>query len=141
MQRASHAVALDGRVWVIDPVAAERTLERARELGDPAGVVQLLDRHGRDCRAVAEHLGVPRYEVPDRLPAGAAFEVLPLLRRRWWHEVALWYPEQWTLVCAEAVGTAQYKMNCCQPRHPGLGEPPQTEVLKGLVLICREYVF
>jgi glyoxylase-like metal-dependent hydrolase (beta-lactamase superfamily II) len=33
---------------------------------------------------------------------------LPLLRRRWWHEVALWYPEQRTLVCADAVGTVQY---------------------------------
>ena len=108
MQRASHAVVSDGRVWVIDPVADERTLERARELGDPAGVVQLLDRHGRDCRAVAEQLGVPHYEVPEQPPAEAPFEVLPLLRRRWWHEVALWYPEQRTLVCADAVGTAQY---------------------------------
>jgi hypothetical protein len=108
MQRASHAVASDGRVWVIDPVADERALDRARELGDPAGVVQLLDRHGRDCRAVAEQLGVPHYEVPGQPPAGAPFEVLPLLRSRWWHEVAVWYPEQRTLVCADAVGTAQY---------------------------------
>ena len=29
---------------------------------------------------------------------GARFEVLPLLRRRWWREVALWYPEERTLV-------------------------------------------
>jgi hypothetical protein len=108
MQRASHAVASHGRVWVIDPVADESALARARELGDPAGVVQLLDRHGRDCRAVAGQLGVPHYEVPERPPAGARFEVLPLRRLRWWHEVALWYPEQRTLVCADAVGTAQY---------------------------------
>ena len=59
MQRASHAIAADGRVWLIDPVADEGALGRARELGEPAGVVQLLDRHGRDCRAVAEQLGVP----------------------------------------------------------------------------------
>ena len=108
MQRASHAVASHGRVWVIDPVADESALARARELGEPAGVVQLLDRHGRDCRAVAGQLGVPHYEVPEQPPAGARFEVLPLLRRRWWHEVALWYPEQRTLVCADAVGTARY---------------------------------
>ena len=108
MERTSHAVALHGRVWVIDPVADETALGRARELGDPAGVVQLLDRHGRDCRAVAEQLGVPHYELPEQPPAGAPFEVLTLLRRRWWHEVALWYPEQRTLVCADAVGTAQY---------------------------------
>ena len=108
MQRTSHAVALHGRVWMIDPVADETALGRARELGDPAGVVQLLDRHGRDCRAVAEQLGVPHYELPEQPPAGAPFEVLTLLRRRWRHEVALWYPEQRTLVCADAVGTAQY---------------------------------
>jgi hypothetical protein len=36
MQRASHAVAAAGRVWVIDPVADERALARVRELGHPA---------------------------------------------------------------------------------------------------------
>jgi hypothetical protein len=50
MQRASHAVAAHRCVWLIDPVADESALGRARELGEPAGVVQLLDRHGRDCR-------------------------------------------------------------------------------------------
>jgi hypothetical protein len=108
MQRASHAVASQGHVWIVDPVADERALARVRELGKPAGVVQLLDRHGRDCRAVAERLGVPHHEVPTQPPSGAPFEVLPLLRRRRWNEVALWYPEQRTLVCADAVGTAQY---------------------------------
>jgi len=108
MQRTSHAVASHGRVWVIDPVADENALLRARELGEPAGVVQLLDRHGRDCRAVAEQLGVAHYELPEEPPPGAPFEVLPLLRRRWWHEIALWYPEHRTVVCADAVGTARY---------------------------------
>jgi hypothetical protein len=108
MQRASHAVTSHGRLWVIDPVADESALWRAREFGEPAGVVQLLDRHRRDCRAVAEQLGVPHYELPEQPPAGAPFEVLPLLRQRWWQEVALWYPEQRTLVCADAVGTAEY---------------------------------
>ncbi len=108
MQRTSHAIVSHGRVWVIDPVADERALSRACELGDPAGVVQLLDRHGRDCLAVAERLGVTHFQVPDRAPPGAPFQVLPLLRRRWWHEVALWYPVERTLVCADAVGTAQY---------------------------------
>ena len=108
MERASHVLTAEGRVWVIDPVADEDALARARELGDPAGVLQLLDRHGSDCRTVAEQLGVPHYEVPEQSPAGAPFEVLPLLRRRWWHEVALWFPEQRTLVCADAVGTPQY---------------------------------
>jgi hypothetical protein len=108
MQRCSHAVVAGGRVWVIDPVLEDGVLERVRALGEPAGVVQLLDRHGRDCARVAELLGVPHLEVPDVAPAGAPFDVLPVLHRRRWHEVALWFPEHSALVCAEAVGTAQY---------------------------------
>ena len=108
MQRASHAVASGGQVWLIDPVADEQALERACELGEPVGVVQLLDRHGRDCRAVAARLGVQHYEVPRQPPPGEPFGIVPLLQRRWWREVALWYPEQRTLVCADAVGTAKY---------------------------------
>lgn len=108
MQRASHAVAAGGGVWVIDPVADDDALERVRALGEPAAVLQLLDRHGRDCARVAGELGVPLHVVPDVAPPGAPFEVLPVLRRRWWHEVALWFPERRTLVCADALGTAPY---------------------------------
>jgi hypothetical protein len=54
---------------------------RACALGEPAGVLQLLDRHGRDCERVADRLGVPRHAVPDVGPAGAPFEVIPVLRR------------------------------------------------------------
>ena len=113
MQRCSHAFLAGGKVWLIDPVLDDAALdggvvERVRALGVPAGVVQLLDRHGRDCSRFAQELGIPHFEVPDVAPAGAPFEVLPVLRRRRWHEVALWIPEHRTLVCAEAVGTAQY---------------------------------
>ena len=108
MRRCSHAVVADGRVWVLDPVWDEEALERVAALGDPGGVVQLLDRHQRDCARVAEALGVPHHAVPAEAPAGAPFEVLPLLHNRFWREVALWFPEHRTLVCADAVGTAQY---------------------------------
>lgn len=108
MQRASHAVEAGGGVWVIDPVYDEEALDQVRALGEPAGVVQLLDRHERDCARVAELLGVPHHAVPDDAPAGAPFEVLPVLRRKRWHEVALWFPERRTLVCADALGTARY---------------------------------
>jgi hypothetical protein len=108
MKRCSHALAAGGRVWAIDPVWDEEALERASALGDPAGVVQLLDRHGRDCARVAERLGVPHHVVPASPPAGAPFEVVPLLRNRLWREVALWFPEHRTLVAADAVGTARY---------------------------------
>ena len=108
MRRCSHAIAAGGRVWVIDPVWDEAALERVPQLGEPAGVVQLLDRHDRDCARVAERLGVPHHVVPETPPAGAAFEIVPVLRRKRWHEVALWFPEPRTLVTADAVGTATY---------------------------------
>lgn len=108
MRRCSHAVAAGGRVWLIDPVWDDEALERAVALGEPAGVVQLLDRHGRDCARVAERFGAPHLVVPAQAPAGAPFEVVPLLRNRFWREVALWLPESRTLAVAEALGTAQY---------------------------------
>jgi hypothetical protein len=108
MRRCSHALAAGGRVWLLDPVWDEDALDRAAALGEPAGVVQLLDRHGRDCAQVAERLGVPLHVVPGSAPDGAPFEVLPVLRTRFWREVALWFPGLATLVAADALGTAQY---------------------------------
>lgn len=108
MRRCSHALAVDGRVWILDAVADDEALERVRTLGEPAAVVQLLDRHNRDNTAVAQRLGVPLHVVPAAPPSGAPFEVVPLVRSRFWREVALWFPSLRTLVVAEAVGTAQF---------------------------------
>lgn len=107
MQRASHALSIDGRVWLIDPVAWEPALERARELGEPAGVVQLLDRHRRDCAATAARFGVELHVLPEALP-GTPLEPQRLVNRSWWREVVLWWPGQELLVVPEAVGTAGY---------------------------------
>src|SRR5829696_6539008 len=74
LQRTSHALAADGKVWLIDPVGVPEAIERATAMGEPAAVVQLLDRHGRDCATVAEQLGVLHVSVPDVLP-GSPFEV------------------------------------------------------------------
>ena len=60
--RTSHALAADGRVWVIDPVLVDGLEERLRALGEPAGVLVLLDRHQRDSRAVAALLTDERAE-------------------------------------------------------------------------------
>ena len=108
MRRCSHALAVDGRVWILDAVADDDALERVQALGEPAAVVQLLDRHNRDNVAVAQRLGLPLHVVPQTAPEGAPFEVVPLLRNRFWREVALWFPALRTLVVAEAVGTAQF---------------------------------
>jgi len=102
--RTSHALAADGRVWLVDAVDVEGLDERVRALGEPAGVLQLLDRHGRDCAAIAARLGVPHHVVPDSLPA-TPFEVRRMVGLRVWREVALWWPERRTLVCGDALGT------------------------------------
>ena len=108
MQRTSHAVAAGGRVWVIDPVDDDEALERVRALGEPAGVLQLLDRHGRDCALVAGRLGVRHHALPQVAPAGAPFEIFPVVRRRSWREIGLWFPEHEAIVSADALGTAPY---------------------------------
>jgi hypothetical protein len=108
MRRCSHAVAVDGKVWLLDAVADEEALERVASLGEPAGVVQLLDRHGRDNEAIAARFGVPLHVVPAAAPPDARFEIVPLLRNRLWSEVALWLPGLRTLVVAEVLGTAQF---------------------------------
>lgn len=108
LERASHALAADGRVWLFDPVDVPGVEERIRALGEPAGVVQLLDRHGRDCALLARRLGVRHHEVPFEGVAGAPFELVPLLRRRLWREVAAWWPGERILVLADALGTARY---------------------------------
>ena len=107
MGRTSHALAVDGRVWLTDPIDGDGVEARVRSLGEPAGVIQLIDRHNRDGAALAARLGVPLHVVPASLP-GTPFQFLPVLRGRWWKEVALWWPERRILVCADALGTIPF---------------------------------
>lgn len=102
--RTSHALAAGGRVWLVDPVRFEPALERAASLGRPAAVLQLLDRHNRDCAAIAQELGVPHLVAPDAVP-DSPFEAIPVRRTGRWRETALWWPSTRTLVVAEALGT------------------------------------
>ena len=108
LARCSHALRAEGRVWVFDPVDLPGVEERIRGLGEPAGVIQLLDRHRRDCAALAGRLGVPLHETPfDGVP-GAPFDPVPIVRHRLWREVALWWPEEQVLLCGDALGTLGY---------------------------------
>ncbi len=102
--RTSHALAADGKVWLVDPVRHGPALERARSLGVPTGVIQLLDRHNRDCASIAAELGVPHLVAPDELP-GTPFELHVVKESPRWRERALWWPAERTLVVAEAIGT------------------------------------
>jgi hypothetical protein len=105
-RRTSHAIRTDdGRVWLVDPVDHPDALTRVAKLGEPAAVLQLVDRHNRDCAAIAARLGVPHLGVPDAVP-GSPFEAIPVLRMKRWRETALWWPQRELLVVAEAIGTA-----------------------------------
>ena len=106
MQRCSHALVEDGRVWVIDPVDGDGVEERIRAAGAPAGVLQLLDRHNRDCAALAARLGVRHHVVPQG--SLGPFACIDVRNSRSWNEVALWWPDRRVLVCADLLGTARY---------------------------------
>jgi hypothetical protein len=101
MQRTSHALLAEDRVWIFDPTDVGGLDERLRGLGRPASVIQLLDRHGRDCERIARRLGVPlqRGEL-----GPAPFEPVAISRR----ELAVWWPERSLLIVPEAVGTASH---------------------------------
>lgn len=107
MRRASHALVADGRVWIVDPIEGDGVDERIRQLGEPAGVIQLLDRHARDSEAFAARFGVPLHVTPSTL-AGTPFDFRCVLHRRRWREVALWWPERRVLACADALGTLPF---------------------------------
>jgi hypothetical protein len=104
MARTGQALATDAGVWLVDPVDVPEALERAAALGPAAGVIQLVDRHNRDCAALAARLAVPHLRVPAAVP-GSPFEVVPVLSVPGWREVALWWPERETLVVGEMIGT------------------------------------
>ncbi len=103
--RAAHALADDRRVWLIDPFQDADALAAVAELGAPAGVLQLLDRHNRDCEAIAQRLGVPLSRLPVEATA-TPFEAISVISHRAWHEVALWWAQERALVVAEAIGTS-----------------------------------
>lgn len=124
MQRASHALAVDGDVWVIDPVDVPDIDDLLSDFGEVAGVVILLDRHKRDSAAVANRHGVsvwvPEFmdSVVDELDAPTErfrYELADtditahtVIDNRMWQEAMLYREETETIVVPEAVGTAEY---------------------------------
>lgn len=98
LERASHALLTERGTWLVDPVDNPRIAE----LENVAGVIQLLDRHKRDCAEIAGRLGVRHVALP-RAPI-PPFVFIRINR----HEVALWWDEQRLLACGDALGTARY---------------------------------
>ena len=103
LERTSHAVLSDGEVWLFDVLDVNGLDDRVRALGEPAGVVQLLDRHGRDCAQVAARLGVPHF-LP---PTGSPVSTVPVVSLPGWRERAA-FPRDGVLVVGDALGTASY---------------------------------
>ncbi|WP_410764654.1 hypothetical protein [Haloferax sp. DFSO60] len=126
MQRASHAVELDGDVWVFDPVDAPGVDDLFAEFGDVAGVVVGLDRHKRDAAAMANRHEVPVYvaswmtgvatelnapvERFGTTLADTGFETFRVVDRSVppWQEVGFYHPELSLLIVPEALGTVDY---------------------------------
>lgn len=106
MARASHALSDGKKVWLVDPVDDEAAIQRALSLGEPAVVFQLLDRHNRDCKEVADRLGIELVALPLEL-RGTPFEAIEVVDNRLWKERALWWKATRTLVVAEAIGASK----------------------------------
>ncbi len=124
LRRTAHAIGADGGAWLVAPIDADGVEERLRTLGEPRGVIQLLDRHARDSEAWSARLGVPLHLIPSGRVG--PFELLPLVRARFWKEAALWWPEARVLVTADALGTLRYFRAGAEPIgvHPLLRATP-----------------
>jgi hypothetical protein len=103
MQRAGHAVLAGGGVWLIDPPDGDGLAAAIAELGPLHGILQLLDRHPRDCEALAARFGVPLLRVPLASDAVLPFHVIPLWHLPMWKEDALWLPDERVLIVSEAL--------------------------------------
>ena len=133
MERSAHALAAEGRVWLVDPMVDDAALSAAEALGEVVGVLQLLDRHPRDCVSLAQRYGVPHLRLPEQLPE-TPFKVERITWAPGWREVGLWWAERQAWVIPEAVGTAAYFAVGGRPLglHPMLrAKPPR--VLRGLM--------
>src|SRR5690242_2685505 len=91
LTRSSHALAHEGRVWLIDPVDEPDAMAQVEKLGEVVAVLQLFVAHARDGEAIAQRLGVPFQSLPEVI-RDAPFSVLRL-DKLVWKERALWWPE------------------------------------------------
>lgn len=124
MQRASHALATDDGVWVIDPVDVDGLDDLLAEYGSVEGVVILLDRHKRDCAEVANRHGVSVW-VPEFMDgvveeldapverfrhdlADTGYALHEIVNNRFWQEGLLYNRANGVLVVPESVGTTSY---------------------------------
>lgn len=127
MRRASHALVLDGDVWLVDPLDAAGLEEEIATLGDVAGVVVLTNSHGRHAdRLAARHdvaVHVPAcFDEDDHPVSGFSrpvelfedelgdsdFELVWEKASPGWQEGALYHPDRRTLVIPDTLMTALF---------------------------------
>lgn len=144
MQRASHALATDEGVWIVDPVDAPGVDDLVAERGTVAGVLVLLDRHERDAATIAARHGVP-VSVPSWMTGVASsfdarvervgpelgdtgYELREVVDNRAWQEAALYRDADRSLYVPEALGTSSYFRAGDEPVgvHPMLRLTPPT---------------
>jgi len=148
MERASHVLAVDDEVWVIDPVDTVGLDDYLTEFGDIAGVVVLLDRHKRDSAeiatrhdvsvwvpefmdGVASKLDAPterfRYELAD-----TGYVAYTLVDNRFWQEAILYSEDGDILIVPESVGTAAYFRTSSEPLgvHPMMRVTPPRKLAR-----------
>lgn len=144
MQRASHALATDDGVWIVDPVDAPGVDDLVADLGEVAGVAVLLDRHARDAgtiasrhdvsvslpswmTGVASSLDAPVERVGEGLGNGG-YELRRVVDNRAWQEAVLYGEADGTLYVPEVLGTSAYFRAGDEPLgvHPMLRLTPPT---------------
>lgn len=141
-QRASHALATETGVWVVDPVDADGLDEQLAELGAVTGVLAAQTRHTRDTVAVADRhnvaVHVPEWMALARAKletdAGPLDSTLPgtdyaahrLIAADEWVEVVLVSESRGTMVVLEAFGTLpSFGTGDGLGVYPALDEPPR----------------
>jgi hypothetical protein len=124
MERASHALATERGVWLVDPLDAPGVDDLVAEFGTVAGVLVLSNHHARDADVFARRHDVAvtlpesmtgvadTLDAPvERLPVGGSLGEYELFEvahsgSEFWQEFALYDGE--TLVVSESVGGAEY---------------------------------
>lgn len=127
MRRSSTALAVDGKIWLIDPLKMDGIEREIAALGEPAGVISTVGWHDRDVDWFAALYGVkvfgarwlrnklfasPMTRVDGEVPE-TPFQLIDTSMRgvmAWWTEAAVWWPEQRVLVTGDCVGSAPYFM-------------------------------
>lgn len=116
LRRASHAMRLDGRWYLVDPLDTVDLDDRLVGLG---GIVVLFERHWRDARLLANRYDVPIYrpravdadddaiDDAETVLSHMGFEAIDLSGPLW-NEIAYWRATDGTLLVAETLGTAPH---------------------------------